>query len=118
MATTASHSNNYQVYLMGEVPDKTTLPTNTQTIAPGFNLIASPFPVTEAFTNLPAAKNGRNGDKGLIWDALSQTYSPEQRSGGIWTPGTNMISPGQSLWYKSSRITNVTWSQTKPYTWP
>lgn len=118
MATTPSHSNNYQVYLMGEVPDKSTLPSNTQTIVPGFNLIANAYPVSTPFTNLPAAIGGRNGDSGIIWDEAGQTYTFESRSAGIWTPGTNVIRPGQGVWYKSARSTNVTWTQVKPYTWP
>lgn len=118
MPTTGSHSNNYQVYLMGEVPDKTTLPTNTATIRPGFNFNGNPYPVSTVFTSLPAAANGRNGDAILFWDTPSQSYVPANRSAGIWTPNTNVIVPGQGFWYRSSRSTNVTWQQVKPYTWP
>lgn len=118
MATTLAHSNNYQVYLMGEVPDKTTAPTNTDTIMPGFNLIANPYPTSTPFTNLAAAKGGRNGDIGIMWDSSIQGYVFEQRNAGAWLPGTNVVLPGQGVWYRSTRITNVTWNTAKPYTWP
>ena len=118
MATTASHSNNYQVYLMGEVPDKFTLPSNTMAVLPAFNLIANPYPVTTPYTSLVASLPPRNGDVGILWDAANQAYVFESRSAGLWIPGTNMLSPGQGFWYKSSRTSNMTLTVTKPYTWP
>lgn len=118
MPTTASHSNNYQVYIMGEVPDKTTLPSNSVTVLPGLNFVANPYPTSTLFTNLPIAVGGRNGDAALFWNEGNQSYGAANRSAGNWNPSTNILYPGQSFWYRSSRSTNVTWVQAKPYTWP
>jgi len=118
MATTGSHSNNYQVYLMGEVPDKTTLPTNSATLVSGLNLIANPYPTTVPFTNLLGSIVPRNGDIGMFWDEANQQYFFESRSAGVWIPGTNVVHPGKGFWYKNTRATPTNWIVVKPYTWP
>lgn len=118
MATTLSHSNNYQIYLMGEVPDKTTLPTNSSSFLPGLNLVANPYPITITFTGLVSTLVPRNGDSGLFWDEDTQTYVTENRSAGVWFPGTNVVKPGKGFWYKNSRATATNWVVVKPYTWP
>ncbi len=112
-------SNSYAVYLMGEVPDKNTLPTNTATVLPGFNAIANPYPTSMRFTNSVVAKSGVAGDIAIFWNPNNQTYGgQENRIGSTWFPGTNMLIPGQGFWYKSIRSTNFTWIEPKPYTWP
>lgn len=112
-------SNEYQVYLMGEVPDKTTLPTNSQFVIPGFNMFGHPYPVSVSFTSLALAVSGRNTDSAIFWNNSPPFgYYTETRIAGSWDPGTNVVRPGQGFWYRSTRTTNTTWVQPKPYTWP
>ncbi len=111
-------SNTYRVYLMGEVPDKLTLPTNVATIVPGFNMVGFPYPITIPFTSSVLAINGKNTDSAIFWDPTGQAYYFETRVAGAWDPGTNVLQPGQGFWYRSTRTTNMTWTQSKPYTWP
>lgn len=111
-------SNSYQVYLMGEVPDRFTLPTNTQQVLPGLNMVGNPYPITTRFTNLTIATTAINGDAVIFWDDAAQAYRFENRIAGFWFPGTNEVRPGRGFWYRSSRTTNIVWQQVKPYTWP
>ena len=113
----AGPSNVYQVYLMGEVPDKNTAPTTTLPIVTGFNMVANPYPVATKFTNTAIAKAGVNGDAVFFWNPEAKNYYSENRGFAGWVPGTNMVSPGQSFWYRrSGGATN--WVEAKPYTWP
>lgn len=111
-------SNIYSVYLMGEVPDKFTLPTNSQPVLPGFNMVGHPYPVTIPFTSTVLAINGRNTDSAIFWDPATQSYHFETRVAGAWDPGTNVLQPGQGFWYRSTRTSNIVWQEVKPYTWP
>lgn len=113
----AAASNAYQVYLMGEVPDKTTQPTSTIPVTAGFNMLSVPYPVTVKFTNTTLAKSGAIGDAAILWNPVGKAYVFENRLITGWNPGTNTLSPGQAFWYrKASGSTN--WVETKPYTWP
>ena len=114
----AAASNAYQVYMMGEVPDGSTLPTNSQTIVPGLNMLGESYPVSVKFTNTTLATGGRNSDVAIFWNEAAQGYVFENRVAGQWLPGTNVVSPGRGFWYRSTRTSNVVWTSTKPYTWP
>jgi hypothetical protein len=54
--------SNQVVYLMGEVPDRYTMPTNEVDVVEGMSLVSFSFPVEIAITNLnlPQAKVGNN----------------------------------------------------------
>lgn len=113
----AGPSNVYQVYLMGEVPDKNTQPTSTVSIVPGFNMVSMSYPITMKFTNTTIAKSGVLGDTAIFWDAASKTYRSESRGFAGWSPGTNDVMPGQGFWYRRAGGT-TNWIEAKPYTWP
>lgn len=108
-------SNSYPVFLMGEVPDKTTAPTSTQSIAVGLNMVGMSYPVSTKWTNTSLAKSAPIGAQVLFWGSNGQ-YVPASRTVVGWSPNTNVINPGQGFWYRSSVVTN--WTETKPYTWP
>lgn len=110
-------SNVYQVYLMGEVPDKNTQPTSTVPIVTGFNMVSMPYPVSMKFTNTELAKAAVNGDAVFFWNPVTKTYYGENRGFAGWVPGTNDVYPGQALWYRRAGG-NTNWVQVKPYTWP
>ncbi|HMP76654.1 MAG TPA: hypothetical protein PKE12_10200 [Kiritimatiellia bacterium] len=113
----AGPSNVYQVYLMGEVPDKNTQPTGTIPIVSGFNMVSLPYPVSIAFTSTALAKSGAIGDSAFFWNPVSKTYYSESLIFSGWTPGTNRVAPGQAFWYRrGGSATN--WVEVKPYTWP
>ena len=110
-------SNEYQVYLMGEVPDKTTAPTSTVGVVSGLGMYGVPYPVSEYWTNTTLAKQAQNNDFMMIWDGNQYVaYNKSSRSG--WGAGTNVIlKPGQGFWFKTASASS-NWSVPKPYTWP
>ena len=110
-------SNSYQVYLMGEVPDKNTSPTSSFPIVTGFNMVSMPYPVSTKFTNTAIAKAAGNGDAAFFWNPVAQSYVFENRGFAGWQPGTNVVNPGQGFWYKRAG-SQTNWVEPKPYTWP
>lgn len=110
-------SNSYTVYLMGEVPDRFTMPSNTVGVYPGYNLVSWSYPTEIKFTNTALAASGVPGDSAIFWNPNTTSYYYENRGFVGWVPGTNTLSPGMGFWYK--RVGNLTnWVQPKPYTWP
>lgn len=109
-------SNSYAVYLMGEVPDKTTLPTSTVSVVSGLNMVGYPFPVRTHWTNTTLAKSAPIGSQALFWNVTGQSYQGASRTVVGWSPSTNVLSPGQGFWFRTTSATN--WQEVKPYTWP
>lgn len=109
MADSAA-SNQYQIYLMGEVPDA----TNSDNAVIGFNMVGYPYPVETYWTNTDLAKNAAVGDIVYFWTGSG--YGSASLSPIGWIPATNMVTPGMGFWFKSSAA--VAWDETKPYTWP
>jgi hypothetical protein len=110
-------SNEYQVYLMGEVPDRFTQPTATLAVVQGMNMFGHPYPVETFFTNTALAKAGVAGDIAIFWNPIAQAYASENRVIIGWLPGTNVLRPGQAFWYRRSGV-QTNWVEPKPYTWP
>lgn len=109
-------SNSYAIYLMGEVPDKTTLPTSTVSIVSGLNMTGYPFPVATHWTNTTLAKSAPVGATVVFWNPVSQAYNSAARNVVGWNPSTNRVFPGQGFWFRTTIATN--WTEVKPYTWP
>jgi hypothetical protein len=108
-------SNAYQVFLMGEVPDRFTAPTTTVTILPGMKLVGYSYPVDIKWTNTTLAKNSPVGTRISVW--YGSSYSNYSKGLGGWGPGTNLvITPGMGFWVQLASGTN--WAEAKPYTWP
>lgn len=127
-----AHASNQTVYLMGEVPDASTAPSNNIQLVEGFQFASFPYPAEIAITNLNLSNSygGNNfgvSDQIIKWDNTSQAYTIYWKKGsdGKWyrfplaTPTTDTLKPGEGAWYK--RYTGqggFVWTEEKPYTWP
>jgi len=108
-------SNEYQVYMMGEVPDRFTAPTSTTDIANGVTLVGYMYPNDIYWTNTTLAKNAAMGDKIYYWDGSN--YVVDSLGFVGWSDPNLVITPHMGFWFKTAQpATN--WVETKPYTWP
>ena len=116
----AGISNQYEVYLMGEVPDSTTAPTTTVTGVSGLGMWGHPYPVATQLTNIGVVAGAAVGDTIYLWSVSNQNYASFSRNTparGGWGGATNVVlNPGEGFWLRSSITQN--WSTIKPYTWP
>lgn len=113
-----SPSNSYPVFLMGEVPDRTTAPTTTMSSLTGLNILGFPYPVDVLWTNMDIAQKLPPNSLLYLWDGANYE-GPYQKStrGGTWGAASNLvIHPGQAFWVKTTGT--VDWVEGKPYTWP
>ena len=110
-------SNYYDIYLMGEVPDRISMSTSTVSVVSGFSMTGYPFPAEEFFTNTTLAKNAQIGDTMYYW-TTNQTYGSLSRTVAGWGIAAQnfKVTPGMGFWYKANASTN--WQEPKPYTWP
>jgi len=121
---------NQFVYLMGEVPDQFSAPTFPVDIDPGLQLISYSYPIAIAITNLGLHTNAikaafpANADQIQMWVATSQTYRTYYAHSTAWrrttesVATTDIVEPGEGMWYLRRGATSTIWNQTKPYTWP
>lgn len=108
-------SNEYQVFLMGEVPDRFTAPTTTVSILPGVKLTGYSYPVDIKWTNTTLARSAPVGSRIHVWGGAG--YSSYNRGPLGWGSGTNLVlTPGMGFWVQWGSATN--WAEAKPYTWP
>lgn len=113
-------SNSYDVFFMGEVPDRNQ-PSGTGTtynIYPGLNLTADAFPVSRKWTSTVMSVQLPVNSQLLIWNETNQSYNtPITKTAFGWGVGNTLtIEPGVGFWVRSPSA--VTFSETKPYTWP
>ncbi len=123
-------TTNQTVYLMGEVPDKLTMPTNAIAGVVGFNIIAYTYPTEALFTNLllfSVANKGTPGaaDQVLFWNKETQSYSTYYASTTGWRDANTfalvsnlVVYPADGFWFRRRGAVGFTWTETKPYTWP
>lgn len=123
---------NQTVYVMGEVPDSFAgMRTSTTYIVAGLSFISYSFPVERAISNLTlfstAVKNifPANADQIMTWDSARQGYNTYFAHTAGWRNITNttqntsdVIKPGDGVWYKRRGASGFTWNEVKPYTWP
>jgi len=113
-------SNSYPVFMMGEVPDRTTAPTTTMESITGINILGFPYPVDTLWTNTDLAKKAPSDSVLYIWNPTINTYDPpytKSPRGGSWGGASNLVlKPGQAFWLKTTGM--VDWVEGKPYTWP
>ena len=123
---------NQTVYVMGEVPDSFAgMRTSTTHIVAGLNFISYSFPVEKAISNLTlfsaAVKNAfpANADQIMTWDSVRQGYKTYYAHTNGWRNITNtaqnttdVLHPGDGVWYKRRGASGFTWNEVKPYTWP
>ena len=107
-------SNEYQVYLMGEVPAAT---GQTHAVN-GFYFQAYPYPVSVLWTNTDMSKQAADGSSVILWDTTTQAYVGSLKSRSGWNaPGPSMVlNPGQGFILRATAPLTV--NETKPYTWP
>jgi hypothetical protein len=123
-------ASNQTVYLMGEVPDRISAPTQEVTVVTNVSMVSYSFPVVMAITNLntPQARGGANfavADNIIKWDPVGKTYITYWRSSAVtnWRRyplaglTTDTLAPGEGFWYKRL-ATNFVWTEVKPYSWP
>jgi hypothetical protein len=98
---------------VGEVPSDLYASNTVTVVAPGLQILAYPYPVSVALTNMGFDAVAANGDtiykwNGLGWDTVSF-------SGGTWA--TNYVfAAGEGFWYKRSNSSTATnWTVVKPY---
>lgn len=108
-------SNNYTVFMSGEVPDDATTVVGTMA---GFNLVGVPYPVSTKFGQTPFATVAPNSSRLHVWNGTA--YNTYSRTIGGWGAATNVsLEPGTGFWiqYPVSFVsTNL--NLAKPYTWP
>lgn len=124
-------SSNQTVFLMGEVPDKFTVATSTQTvnIIEGFQFVSYSFPTEIAITNLSLDTDAQRGfipalsDNILTWNGTNYvTYwlptSGDWRKAPELVATTDTLLPGQGAWYNRRNAAPIIWKEEKPYAWP
>jgi len=108
------------LFLMGEVPDRFTFPSNQISRVPGIAMVGFPYPVTLRLTNTVMAQSLPNNTTVSIWDpAINGYLNFLKNSRGVWVNEalTSTISPGQGLVIRATNAAN-SWYENKPYTWP
>jgi hypothetical protein len=108
------------LFLMGEVPDRFTAPSNLTTRVPGIAMVGFPYPVTLRLTNTVLATSVPNGTTISVWDPTANQYINYLKSTrGTWSAEalTANLNPGQGLVIRATNAANQ-WYENKPYTWP
>lgn len=107
------------VYFMGEVPDRFTAPTTTQSRATGITMLGNPYPVEEKLTNTAMGLALPAFGQISLWNPATTSYTTYGKSSrGSWIGTiTNTIKPGEAVVIRSTN-TPANWAQGKPYTWP
>jgi hypothetical protein len=107
-------SNQYDVYLMGEVPSETnwvvTVPSN-------LNCVGYTYPVATLWTNTELAKNLPTDSLIYLWDGTNYDIYSKAARGGWSTAADLVIEPGVGFWV-DNRGSALDWDIVKPYTWP
>lgn len=114
----AASNETYDVFLMGEVPDRYTAPTTTIPGLSGANMLGYPYPVQVYWTNTVLAMTSPPNSSLFLWNPTSQAYqSYTKLARGGWGTGSNIVlQPGQGFWFRTT--SSVSWVEIKPYTWP
>jgi hypothetical protein len=118
---TSAVPTNYQVYLMGEVPDRFTQPSNYIPSVGGpatpFRLSGYPFPVALQWTNVQLMNQLPANSQIVTFDGATYSVAAKHPTRGWPAPlMTNYLQVGQGFFIKTT--TTVSWTETKPYTWP
>lgn len=123
------------IYVMGEVPDVTN--TTRAIVGTGlgyFQQIGNPYPVDADVNTLIGTNDGAKAnnvptlaDRMFLWQMDQTNYVQVglRASDGKWHYFTNFagpavsnvfLAPGAAAWYRG--LTNFTWNEPKPYTYP
>lgn len=105
-------SNQYTVYLMGEVPDNA---GETNDVMQGYTGTGYPYPVQIAFTNTQIAQSLPANSVVHFWDDTWISYTKNAFQG--WQTD-RMLSPGEGFFIEKFDPGTMQYSEIKPYTWP
>lgn len=113
-------SNEYTVFLMGEVPDTfggggtSSIPNLT-----GIDAIGYAYPAEIRWVDTELASNAPNGAFLHVWNGSNYLSYQKPLRGGWPSAASNVVlHPGQAFWYRPGSSVTQTWTETKPYTWP
>lgn len=115
-----SNATQREVFMMGEVPDKTTAPSQYMSRASGLTMIGFPYPVSVRLTNTIMAQSLPPNTFVSIWDAVNQTYiiyTKDLRGNWLGAAQTAELQPGQGMVIRNTNAPNAWW-ENKPYSWP
>lgn len=134
-----NQTSNQTVYILGEVPDRFTVPTDTSKVSVagigGFTFIGYPYPTeiaindTTLFDTAVPGVNFNDSDQIIRFDPSIQRYVRYWILNGQphWAklgeppinPTTDKFRPGEGFIYQRKPGTVVfDWQEIKPYTWP
>jgi len=105
-----SYTNTYVGNVVAAVPGSV-----TNTIAPGYNLVGSAYPIGGGLTNVGsnAINLGLvmpNGSQVLTYDPVTAYTTYTKKSTGIWS-GNPTINVGQGFFARNTNATPVSWIQ-------
>jgi len=109
----------FSLYFTGNVPDGDQVPTVTQSIystGNGNNFISYNYPVVFDFLSSSLADAAQVGDSIVFWDPELGYTTTTGRFFFGWSPNLFNMIPGYAYFYRSS--IDLTWQETKPYSWP
>jgi hypothetical protein len=109
------------LFLMGEVPDRFTAPSNLVQRTPGITMLGHPYPVSVLLTSTVMAASVPAGSVISVWNPAINNYNIYLKNNrGAWVGDalTAVLQPGQGLVINSTSTLGQTWYETKPYTWP
>lgn len=110
-------SSELSLVISGDVPPD---PVISQGLSAGNQtLVANPYPVPVAFTNLMAAKEMEALSVVSFWDEANQRWVTQSKTAKYgWGAATNrVVEPGEGFFLKPAG-SDLTWQETRPYTWP
>jgi hypothetical protein len=136
LQSAGSAPTTHQIFVMGEVPETLTNGYNLVGQGGGFlQQIGNPFPVDIDLNTFINTNDGARGssispalaDRLFIWDQSISNYLQYSLRGDSnkWFFATNFFNapapvatlrPGVGAWYRG--LTNFTWNEPKPYTYP
>lgn len=111
-------SNNYTMYIMGEVPDSFNMGSSNKTITvpAGLSQLGIPYPVTTAFSNTHLGRISKVNDRVITWSGSN--YVTYTRAALRWPTNMPPIQPGEGFFYVNANLNSTNWVEPKPYSWP
>lgn len=110
-------SNFYQVFMMGEVPDRFSATDTVVAVRSGLTMAGYGYPVDVYWTNTSLAKMAPINSKIHIWAGTNYVSHTKTALFGWGSAGNaQVITPGMGFWCQWAAATN--WTEVKPYTWP
>ena len=107
----------FNIFLCGQVPDASTMPTSVVHLASdgNLNLAGFAYPCPIAWTNTAFAVNAGDGSAISVYDSVLNRFTTYTKTGADWS-GSFTLQPGQGFWLRARDCD--TWVETKPYDLP